>query len=751
MPKISILMEEAINEDPEPANSKICFLSTYPPKECGIATFTQDLSSAMNRKFNPRLKSQIIALNDDASFYNYNKNVVMEINKDDIDDYINKAKEINQSKEIKLVCIQHEFGIFGGEYGNHLIPFLELIEKPVVTTFHSVLPNPDKARKRIVKSLCEKSSAVVVMARKAVEILKNDYEIDENKLHFIPHGIPSVPFLPQETFKNNLNLNNKIVLSTFGLLSKGKGIEYIIRALPKLVEKYPNILYLIIGETHPVVRKEEGEKYRKELMQEIRELGLKNNVKFYNKFLTLQEIIECLLATDIYICTNLDKNQIVSGTLSYAMGCGRTIVSTPTAYAKEFLAKDRGVIAEERNPESYIEKIDNVLSSPELKRTIERNAYTYTRSMTWQNVAINYLKVFNKALKLKDEIIDEFPEIKLDHLINMTDDFGMIQFANNTTPDINSGYTIDDNSRALITTILHDKIFDSPKSLNFAKIYLNFIEHCQHQSGNFQNNIENENQIIDSHSEDSLGRTIWALGYTINKSEEQDILEKSEKLITKALSHLEEIKSPRAVAFSIIGLYHYNKKIPKPETQALIKTLADYLTECYRRECGEDWHWFEEILSYSNSKLPEALYLAYETTKNQEYLDIAEKSLNFLTELIFIEDKLCLIGQNGWCKKNGKRAFFDQQPVDASSLVHTFLTAHSITNNKKYYEKAIISFNWFFGKNHLNQIVYDETTGGCFDGIGEHSLNLNQGAESTLSYLTARLFIEEAKKFSKII
>ena len=745
-------MEEATtDEDPEPASPKICFLSTYPPKECGIATFTQDLTAAMNRKFNPHLKSQIIALNDDAHFYNYNENVLMEINKDDIDNYINTAKKINQSKDIKLVCIQHEFGIFGGEYGNHLIPFLELIEKPVVTTFHSVLPNPDIARKRIIKSLCDKSAVVVVMAKKAIEILKNDYEIEEDKLHFIPHGIPSVPFLPQETLKQKLHLQNKIVLSTFGLLSKGKGIEYMIRALPKLVEKYPNILYLIIGETHPVVRKEEGEKYRKELMQEIENLGLKNNVKFYNKFLTLQEIIDCLLATDIYVCTNLDKNQIVSGTLSYAMGCGRTIVSSPIAYAKEFLSKNRGVIVEEKSPESYAQEIDKVLSNPELKKTIERNAYTYTRPMTWQNVAINYLKVFNKALKQKDEIIDEFPEIKLDHLLNMTDELGMMQFANNTTPDPKSGYTIDDNSRALIASTLHNKLFNSPESLNLSSTYLNFIEHCQDENGNFRNNIENKNEIIDSHSEDSFGRTIWALGYTINKSNNPEQIQKAEILLTKSLNFLEKLKSPRAIAFAIIGLYHYHQKYPKPETLNLIINLANFLTKCFKKECSGDWHWFEEILTYSNSKLPEALYLAYEITKNQEYFDIAEKSLQFLTELIFIEDKLVLIGQNGWCKKNGKRAFFDQQPVDASSLVHTFLTAHSITNKKEYYEKAIISFNWFFGKNHLNQIVYDETTGGCFDGVGEHSLNLNQGAESTLAYLTARLLIEEAKQSNKII
>lgn len=705
----------------------------------------------MNRKFNPHLKSQIIALNDDANFYNYDQNVAIEINKDDIDDYIIKAKEINQSKDIKLVCIQHEFGIFGGEYGNHLIPFLELIKKPVVTTFHSVLPNPDKARKRIVKSLCEKSKVIVVMAKKAIDILKNDYKIEKEKLHFIPHGIPSTPFIPQEPLKTKLHLNNKIILSTFGLLSKGKGIEYMIHALPLLVKKYPNILYLIIGETHPVVQKEEGEKYRKQLMQEVETLGLKNNVKFYNKYLTLQEIIDCLLATDIYICTNLDKNQIVSGTLSYAMGCGRTVVSTPTTYAKEFLSQNRGIIVEEKSQKSLTQKIDQILSNPKLKKLIERNAYTYTRSMTWQNVAINYLKTFNKALKLKDEIIDEFPEIKLDHLENMTDDFGMIQFANNTTPDPASGYTIDDNSRALITTILHNKIFNSHKTLGLAKTYLNFIEHCQHLNGNFQNNIENKNQTIDPHSEDSLGRTIWALGYTINKSKEQDIIEKSEKLLTKSLKNLEELKSPRAIAFAIIGLYHYNKKIPKQETLSLITQLANYLTQCFKNEATKDWHWFEEVLSYSNSKLPEALYLAHDATKNQEYLNIAEKSLQFLTELIFIDDKICLIGQNGWCKKNGKRAFFDQQPIDASSLVHTFLTAHAITNKKEYYDKAIISFNWFFGKNHLNQIIYDETTGGCFDGVGEHSLNLNQGAESTISYLTARLFIEEAKQFNKII
>lgn len=738
-------------EEDDPDHPTICFLGNYPPKECGIATFTQDLSSAINQKFEPKLRSRIIALNDDANIYNYNKNVIMEINKDDIDDYISKAKEINENENIKLICIQHEFGIFGGEYGNYLIPFLELIEKPVVVIFHSVLPNPNTAIQRIVKSLCEKSSASVVMAKKAIEILTRDYGIDRDKLYFIPHGIPNVPFVSPGLSKKKIHFENRTIISTFGLLSRGKGIEYMIRALPKLVEKYPDILYIIIGETHPVVRKEEGESYRTELMKEIERLGLKKHVKFFNKFLSLQEIIEYLSATDIYVCTNLDKNQIVSGTLSYAMGCGKVVVSSPIEYAKEVLSHDRGIVVEEKNPDSYTLAIDAVLSNPNYKKLIERNAYAYSRSMTWQNVAISYRRLFNKVLKLQDKTVENLPEIKLDHLNKMTDEFGMIQFCNHSDPDISSGYTIDDNSRALITSVLHNRLFNSDESLNLSRIYLNFIEQCQDEFGNFQNNFKNENEILDSHSDDSFGRAIWALGYAINKSSDQEIILKSEQLLKNSLNLLIRIKSPRAVAFSIIGLYHYYRKRQNREILTLIRKLADFLVQRYNIESSDDWCWFEEVLSYSNSKLPEALYLAYDITGSEEYLNIAEKSLKFLTELTFIDGKICLIGQNGWCKRNGKRALFDQQPVDASSLVHTYLTAFSITKNTEYHQNAIESIHWFFGNNHLDQMVYDETTGGCFDGLGKYTLNMNQGAESTVSYLIARLFLEEVNIHSKII
>ena len=726
-------------------NSKIGFLSNFPPRECGIATFTQDLINSMNKRWNPRLKSRVIALNEESSMYNYDNRVIMQMNKDDIEDYINIAKRINRSNNIKIICIQHEFGLFGGEYGNYIIPFLETIEKPVVVTFHSVLPCPDESRKRVVRFIGEKSAAIIVMAEKAVEILNEDYDIPKNKIHVVPHGIPDTSLQPSESFKKKLRLENKIILSTFGLLSKGKGIEYMIKALPSLVKKYPNLIYLVIGETHPVVRKNEGEKYRNELISLVKKLGLQDNVKFYSRYLSLDEIIECLLATDIYVCTNLDKNQIVSGTLSYALGCGKAVVSTSSVYAEEVLDKERGLLVRFKNPKSFSDAIDKILSDEEFKTKLENNAYSFGRSMIWQNVALSYLSIFNKIVKLREETTEKYPHIKLNHLINLTDNVGCIQFSRLSIPDKSSGYTIDDNSRAIIVAALHDKIYKSETSKKLVEAYLNFLEKVQDKEGKF-NDIEYSSKNLTPSSEDALGRTIWALGYLIDKSENQNMVEKAKKLFDNSYNLIEKINSPRAKAFSIIGLCHYYKKYNQEEIILEIKKLIDSLIELYKKEATEDWPWFEGYLTYSNSKLPEALFLAYDLTKQQEYLEIAEKTLDFLSNIVFINNELSPIGQKGWCNRNGQRAFFDQQPIDASSMVQTYLTAYSITKNKKYYDKAILAFNWFLGKNHLKQMIYNETTGGCYDGLSRNSVNLNQGAESTIEYLISRLMLEEMKK-----
>jgi len=723
-------------------------MSSFPPKECGIATFTEDLVTAMNKKFNPVLKSKVIALTEKAEMYNYGEDVLLELNKDDIDDFILTAKKINENPEVKLVCIQHEFGLFGGGYGNYIIPFLETVEKPVVITFHSVLPDPDENRQKIVRFICSKCAAIVVMAESAIEILNKDYDVPKEKIHVVHHGIPSSSLIPSNYFKKKLKLENRTVLSTFGLLSKGKGVEYMIKSLPKLVKKYPDLLYIIMGETHPVVRKKGGEKYRNKLMKLVGKLGLHENVKFYNKYLTLQQIVRYLLASDIYVCTNLERNQISSGTLSYALGCGKAIVSTPILYAEEMLANDRGVLAEFKNPASYTKAIDKILRNPQLKSKIERNAYAFGRKMIWPNVATRYLNIFNKVVKLRDETVSKFPKIKLNHLKNLTNHFGCIQFSKLTKPDKKSGYTVDDNARALIAASLHHHLSKSEHSYNLVETYLDFLEKVQEDDGNFKNNLENKNEILRPRSEDAFGRTLWALGYTLSKFnvyEDPWVVKKAKTLFDRSYKFTKKVNSPRAKAFSIIGLYYYNQKYKDRKIVRKIKKLADSLVRAHEHENSKDWKWFEKYITYSNSKLPESLFLAYDLTKNPEYLTVGKRTLNFLSKSVFIDDCLSPIGQKGWMNRNGKRAFFDQQPVDASSLVQTYLIAYEVTGIKDYYNKAVLAFNWFLGKNHLKQMMYDEKTGGCYDGLGKETVNLNQGAESTIAYLMARLMLEEFK------
>ncbi|MEM0465347.1 MAG: glycosyltransferase [Candidatus Pacearchaeota archaeon] len=736
-------------------NPKTCFFSNFPPKECGIATFCKNLATAMDKRFNPKLKSKVIAINEEGSIYNYSNKVILEVNKNDIETYIEIAKKVNESENIKIVCVQHEFGIFGGEYGNYIIPFLETLKKPVVVTFHSVLPNPDDKRKRVVCAIAKRASAIIVMAKAGVEILNRDYGIEKNKIFVVHHGIPNVPFCSDNTLmKKKLKLDGKIVLSTFGLLSRGKGIEYVIKALPPLVKKYPNLLYIIIGETHPAIRKIEGEAYRNELINLVKKLKLQNHVKFYNKYLSYSEIIEYVIASDIYLATNLEKNQITSGTLIEAMGYGgKAIVSTASIYAQEVLADGRGITVEIRNENAYTEAIDKILSNPELKKEMERLAYAYSRKAIWSNVAYQYLNIFNKIVKLREETIEKFPKIKLNHISNLTDDYGIIQFSKHSTPDKSSGYTLDDNSRALIFSILHNKLFDKEKtgeiSKNLAKIYLNFIERSQEEDGNFKNNHKNEEEILNSHSEDSFGRAIWSLGFTINKSIDPLLVDKAKKIFEKSFNYIDKINSPRAKAFTILGLYYHYKSSENEKILSKLKKIANDLLEHYKKESSEDWQWFESYLTYSNAKLPEAMFLAYDASGEIEYLNVAKKTLDFLTNLMFIEGEFSPIGQNGWYKRNGERAFFDQQPLDVSSMVTAYLTACNITKNKEYYKNAVLAFNWFLGKNHLKQMIYDETTGGCYDGLGKHSVNLNQGAESTISYLIARIFLEEHKRNNK--
>ncbi len=729
--------------------SFILYLSTYPPRECGIATFTEDLTNSMDKKFNPTLKSKILAINDNgSSIYNYDKKkVAMQLNESDIEHYIQTAEKINKMDKIKLVCIEHEFGIFGGEEnGEFLIAFLEKLEKPVVVTFHSVIPDPSEERLRVVRSIAKRSKAITVMAETAVDILHKKYGVDKNKIYVIHHGVPSIDFLKDNSdVKESLGLSNRIVLSTFGLINRGKGIEYVIRALPKIVKKFPNLLYLIIGETHPIVRKQEGEEYRNKLIELVEKFGLKNNVKFYNKYLPLEEIIEYLKATDVYIYSALDKNQIVSGTLAYAMGAGKAIIATPSLYAKEVLADDRGIVVKYRDTKSMEGAIKSLLEDRVLKNKLEKNVYAFSRKMTWPNVATNYLDVFKKFIKVKKTVgLYKLPKIKLNHLFILTDDTGVIQHAKHSVPNRNMGYALDDNARALVVASRYYDLYKSDKILKLVNTYLSFIFHAQREDGYFHNIMSYDKKFIDKiGSEDSFGRALWATGRLISSKIDPNLKASAKFIFDNAIKHVEKLESVRSRVFSLIGLYYYSKVYKEDNVYNKVVYLADKLVESYNEVSGNDWYWFEDSLTYSNGKIPEALYMAYSITKKKEYLEVAEKSLNFLTSLLILNGKLVLIGHKGWYKRGSERAFYDQQPVDASSVVQLYITAYNITGKKEYYDNAFLAFQWFLGRNMLNQTIYDETSGGCYDGLLPSCVNLNQGAESTISYLLARLSLEK--------
>jgi glycosyltransferase involved in cell wall biosynthesis len=720
--------------------SWILFMSSFPPRECGIATFTKALTTAIENKF-PKIKTKILALNRNGiNIYNYPENVLFSINDSDVQEYINAAKRINSVDSIKLVNIQHEFGIYGGKYGNYLIPFLEVLEKPVVITLHSVLPNPDEKLKNVVISLAKKATSIVVMTDKAIEILRKDYGI-KTDIVLIPHGIPDVEFTPAEKEKKRIGLQNRFILSSFGLVGPSKGYEYVIQGLPEVVKKFPNLLYIIAGETHPIIRKKEGEKYRNLLEKMIKKLGLKDNVKFYNKYMRLDEIIKYLQLSDIYISSGTDPNQITSGTLAYAMGVGKAVISTPFLHAKDILKKERGLLAKFKNPESYSKAIIKLLTNPELRHKIEKNAYKYTRHMTWPNVAVAYMNVYNRYIGIFEHYDEDLPRIKLDHLQRLTDSFGIIQFAKKIKPDTDSGYTLDDNARAMIVAAMHYNIFRDATKLQLIKIYLDFIKYVQQNDGTMYNYVLYDRTInYKNWTDDAHGRALWALGYlTSVEAIPEELKQEAALIFSNGLKIINKLEAPRCKAFAILGLHFFNLTYHSKENKIIIQKLADHIVKLYEECSSEEWQWFEKNLTYCNSKLPEALFYAYLATRNEKYLEVAKATLKFLISTTTLNDRYAPIGNKGWYEQHNHKAYFDQQPVDTASMVQTLMLAHTVTKREKYMRYALITFGWFLGHNALNLKVYDESSGGCFDGVRQTSVNQNQGAESTISYLIARL------------
>jgi len=735
-------------QDQPKLKSEILFVTSYPPRECGIATYSQDLIKALNNKFSNSLSINVCALESDNENYSYPEEVKYILDTSLPLGYQKLAQSINQDEHIKIVFIQHEFGFFKAQE-DAFLQFIYEIAKPIVLVFHTVLPHPDAILKIKVKAIASICKSVIVMTNTSSGILTRDYEVPQDKISVIAHGTHLVPHLSVKVLKKKYGLSHRKVLSTFGLLSSGKSIETTIDALPAIVEKCPEVTFLVLGKTHPEVKKHEGESYRESLEQKVKELNLQDHVIFINKYLALPELLEYLQLTDIYLFTTNDPNQAVSGTFAYAMSCACPIISTPIPHAKEVLNKDTGIIIDFKNSKQLADGVIKFLKDKPLRKSVSSNTLQYIISTAWENSAVAHAMLFNKISEDKIAIKYNIPDISLSHLKKMTTTTGMIQFSKINQPDINSGYTLDDNARAMVTMCMYFDLTGNKQYLKDIRKYLRFIKYCQQPDGGFLNYVDKDNKFSEQNQQvnldDSNGRAVWALGFLVSLSGKlpEDITLVAEDIIEKSLFRMIKVRSPRAMAFAIKGLYYCQKGTNSQENIDLVQVFANRLVKLYKKESSEKWDWFEDSLTYANSILPEAMLYAWLMTKDQVYKDIAVSSFNFLLEQTFNENGIEVISNKNWLKKGQKAEHNGEQPIDVAYTIMTLKTFYDGLEKDEFREKMEIAFNWFLGKNRLNQIVYNPCTGGCYDGLENTHVNLNQGAESTISYLMARLTIEK--------
>ena len=728
---------------------EIIFITTYPPRECGIATYSQDLIRALTEGFNNSFRLMVCALESDTGQHTYNNDVKYTLNTDDPRQFNKIAQKINNDATIKVVLVQHEFGLFR----NNEVKFQEFLHqlaKPVIMVFHTILPNPDEHLRSKVVHIAAAATGIIVMTRSSANILINEYDIAADKISVIPHGTHLVPHTDKQLLKAKYNLEGRKVLATFGLLSSGKSIETTLDALPQIVKKDPTVLFLVIGKTHPAIVKNEGEIYREILTEKVKALHMTNHVRFINEFLTLPVLLEYLQLTDIYLFTSKDPHQAVSGTFSYAISCGCPVISTPIPHAREVLDNDTGIIIDFNSSAQLANAVNLLLADEQKRNRMISNGLHRMASTAWPNAAIAHARLFEKTATSYIELNYSIPEINLDHLKRMTTTFGMIQFSQLNQPDISSGYTLDDNARAMIVMCQYFELSKDLDSLTYIARYLAFIKHCQQQNGKFLNYVDDARQFTPQNEQanlaDANGRAVWAVGYLVSMAEimPYDLVQKAEIILLKTLPQIISIYSTRAMAFILKGLYYYNKTAADYTIKALIIVFANRLVQMYRHEASDHWYWFESYLTYGNSVLAEALLCAWLATGNKEYSTIAISSFNFLLSKTFSNKQLTAISNKGWLKRENKhshRSAGGEQPIEIAYTILALEKFDEAFGGRFYADKLKIAFSWFLGNNNLHQVIYNPCTGGCYDGLEASYVNLNQGAESTLSYLIARLIV----------
>ncbi|MCW3462186.1 glycosyltransferase [Chitinophaga nivalis] len=740
-------------------NRTLLFVTSFPPRECGIATFAQDLVNAMQKNFAGKLNIEIAALKESGK-PNINKElpVTYLVNPFDIDDCIAFAQQINQNDKIDLLCFEHEFGLYGGEYGHNLLAMLSLLDKPFIIRFHTVLPYPDSKCARIVSLVSTLAAKVLVMTQSSATLLTQVYQVPAEKIIHIPHGTHAHIVDDPTLLKKQYDLEGKKVFTTFGLLSENKGLETGILAMKDIVKAYPDVIYLILGKTHPVIFSRDGEKYRESLELLVKEHHLENNVRFVNSYLSLETLLDYLSLTDIYLFTSKDPHQAVSGTFVYAMSAGCAIISTSFIQAKEMLDGEAGCLIDFNNPVQLTAAACRLLADPELRLKMSRRAIEKTRNSIWENVAIAHIAVVSDILA-EDKILPNLPMPYLDHVDRMTDEFGMLQFSIHDAPDPEFGYTLDDNARALIAMCMYNTELKSGSFVNsLCRRYMDFIGYCQKPSGRFLNYVNKEGAFTDMNQEvnldDANGRAVWALGYVLyaNRHLPFDIVQHAWTMFRLSMRWMGKLQSPRAIAFVIKGLY-YSLYYRKDEAiKEMLGILTEKLYTAYTQEADENWHWYEAYLTYGNAVLPEAMMMGYQITGEEKYRTVAMESLEFLCSKTFTDSYMKVISNKTWYHKHADSQQEDggEQSIEVAYTMMALNTFYHATGEHSYLEKMRLAFSWYLGNNHLQQLIYNPLTCGCYDGLEKNNVNQNQGAESTVCYLIARLLMEQWNKYKYV-
>ena len=730
---------------------KIAFVGDHLPRKCGIATFTSDLLAAVSAA-HPQSQCLSVSVNDIEDGYEYPEVVRFEVEEQDLPSYLRAADFLNISN-VDIVCLQHEFGIFGGPAGGHILALLRELRMPVVTTLHTILREPRADQRRVMQELVSLSTRVVVMAERGRQMLQEIYQAPPAKIDLIPHGIPDVGFVDPTYFKDQFGVEGRVVLLTFGLLSPNKGIEYVLNALPPILAEFPEVVYIVLGATHPNELRENGEAYRLSLEILARKNKLEKNVIFYNQFVDLENLKEFIGAADLYITPYLNEAQITSGTLAYSFGCGKPIVSTPYWHAEELLADGRGVLVPFADPKALAREICGLLRDEPRRRAMCEEAYRLGRGMIWEHSARLYMDSFQQtrlgrqdqpfkqlAVRTLAEQQAELPDWRLDHLLRLTDSTGIFQHATYTIPNFAEGYCTDDNARALLLTVLLEELGQGgPQVHRLATTYAAFLQAAfDRVRGRFRNFLGFDRRWLETvGSEDSHGRALWALGACVGRSRRPDLPSWAASHFELVLPALLETSSPRTWVFGLLGIREYRRRLGGDRLVAQVHdTLTARLIDLYDRTATPDWPWFEDILSYDVARLPQALIASGHDSGNARALEVGLHALAWLVTIQTAPQKhFRAIGCHGFYRKGHERAQFDQQPIEASATVSACLEAYRVTQDPAWMNEARSAFEWFLGRNDLGQDLYDPGTGGCCDGLQEDRINRNQGAESTLAFL----------------